>query len=79
LFFRGLVFTGLLRWGFLPAAVASAGLFTLAHLDAGSIIPFFFVGMTMAWLYWSRGNLWDGIAFHVMFNTTSFLLLLTRV
>ena len=79
LFFRGLVFTGLLRWGFFPAAAVSAGLFTLAHLDVGSLIPFFFVGMTMAWLYWSKGNLWDSVAFHVMFNTTSYLLLLARV
>jgi membrane protease YdiL (CAAX protease family) len=78
LFFRGLVVTGLLKWGFLPAAAVSAGLFTLAHLDIGSIIPFFAVGMVMAWLYYWRGCLWDSIAFHFLFNTTSFLLLVSQ-
>lgn len=76
LFFRGLVFGGLVRWGFWPAATASAALFTLAHLDPGSMIPFFWVGVAMAWLFWSRGSLWDSIAFHFLFNLTSFLLLL---
>jgi membrane protease YdiL (CAAX protease family) len=75
LFFRGFVFTGLLRWGFWPAAAASGGLFTLSHLDTGSIIPFFLIGVLMARLLWSRGNLWDSIAFHFLFNFTSFAFL----
>ncbi|MCZ2108494.1 MAG: CPBP family intramembrane metalloprotease [Dehalococcoidia bacterium] len=74
-FFRGFVFTGLLRWGFWPAAAVSAGLFTLAHLDPGSIIPFFCIGIALAYLYWSRGSLWESIAFHAMFNSVSILLL----
>lgn len=75
-FFRGFVFSGLLKWGFLPAAACSAGLFTVAHLDLGSLIPFFFIGMIMAWLYWSRGSLWDSIVFHFLFNFVSFAALL---
>ncbi|MGE5594709.1 MAG: lysostaphin resistance A-like protein, partial [Hyphomicrobiales bacterium] len=78
LFFRGLVFTGLIRWGFLPAAAISAFVFTLAHIDIGSLIPFFLVGLVMAYLYWWRGNLWDSIIFHFLFNSISFLLLLSR-
>lgn len=78
LFFRGFIFGGLLRWGFWPAAlIASAG-FTLAHLDVGSMIPFFGVGLVLAWLYWSRATLWDSIAFHFMFNFISFALLMAR-
>lgn len=76
LFFRGLVFGGLLRWGFLPAAVASSVLFASVHLDIGSLIPFTIIGLTLAWLFWRRGNLWDAIAFHVLFNATSFILLI---
>jgi membrane protease YdiL (CAAX protease family) len=75
-FFRGLVFGGLLRWGFWPAAAVSAALFTLAHLDPGSIIPYFGVGIIMAYLYWARGSLWDSMLFHLLFNFTSFALLL---
>jgi len=74
-FFRGFVFTGLLRWGFWPAAAVSAALFTLAHLDVGSMIPFFIIGLALAWLYWSRASLWENVAFHAMFNTVSLILL----
>ncbi len=78
LFYRGLVFGGLAAWGFVPAAVVSSALFALSHLDAGSIIPFTALGMTMAWLYWRSGSLWDAIAFHVLFNLLSFILLIAR-
>ena len=49
-FFRGFMFGGLLRWGFWPAAAVACAAFTLAHLDVGSMIPFFCIGMVMAWL-----------------------------
>ena len=74
-FFRGFMFTGLLRWGFWPSAAISSFAFTVAHLDPGSIIPFFWIGIIMAYLYRSRGTLWDSILFHFMFNFTSFLVL----
>ncbi|KAA0240514.1 MAG: CPBP family intramembrane metalloprotease [Dehalococcoidia bacterium] len=75
LLFRGLVFSGLLRWGFWPAAVVSSFSFTLLHLDPGSLIPFSLIGILIAWLYWSRGTLWDSIIFHFLFNATSFTFL----
>lgn len=74
-FFRGFVLSGLSRWGFWAAASISSLGFTLAHLDPGSVIPFWIVGMMLAWLYWRRRRLWESIAAHFMFNTTSFLLL----
>lgn len=75
LFFRGLIFGGFLRWGFWPAAAISAGAFAVPHLDPGSMIPFFGIGMLLAWLFWARGSLWDSIAFHFLFNGTSFVIL----
>ncbi|GMV86108.1 MAG: hypothetical protein AMXMBFR80_19630 [Dehalococcoidia bacterium] len=78
LFYRGLVFGGLASWGFVPAALLSGVLFALSHLDPGSLIPFTVLGMTMAWLYWRSGSLWDAIAFHVLFNFLSFILLIAR-
>ncbi len=75
LFFRGFVFAGLSRWGFWPAAAVSATLFALVHFDPGSVIPFFGIGVVMAWLFWSRGSLWDSVLFHFLFNFTSFLIL----
>jgi membrane protease YdiL (CAAX protease family) len=78
LFYRGLVFGGLAAWGFVPAACVSSALFALSHLDPGSIVPFTALGVTMAWLYWRSGSLWDAIAFHVLFNLLSFILLIAR-
>jgi membrane protease YdiL (CAAX protease family) len=75
--FRGAIFGGLLRWGFWPAALISGFLFSAVHLDLGSLIPFWIVGMGLAWLYWSRGSLWDSIICHGMFNFTSYLLLIS--
>jgi len=72
---RGLVFGGLLRWGFWPAATISAGIFSAIHLDTGSLIPFFGIGMTLAWLFSRRRTLWDAIAFHAFFNLTSYVIL----
>jgi membrane protease YdiL (CAAX protease family) len=77
LFFRGLIFSGLAKWRFWPAALISGGLFTAVHFDPGSIIPFYLIAITMAWLYWSHGTLWDSIFFHVLFNLTSFAILAT--
>jgi membrane protease YdiL (CAAX protease family) len=78
LFYRGLVFGGLSHWGFLPAALVSSALFALSHVDAATIVPFMGVGMAMSWLYWRSGSLWDAIAFHVLFNLLSFILLIAR-
>ncbi|GIW16330.1 MAG: hypothetical protein KatS3mg063_2183 [Tepidiforma sp.] len=76
--FRGLAFTGTLRWGFWPAAAFSAALFSLGHRDPATLLPFFAVGLVLAWLYWRAGSLWDAIAFHVLFNGLSFILLVAR-
>jgi membrane protease YdiL (CAAX protease family) len=72
---RGLVFGGLLRWGFWPASMISAGIFAAIHLDTGSLIPFFGIGMALAWLFSRRRTLWDAVAFHLFFNLTSYLIL----
>lgn len=79
LFYRALVFGGLSQWGFVPAALVSSVLFALSHLDAAMIIPFSIAGLAMCWLYWRSGSLWDAIAFHVLFNLLSFILLLARI
>ncbi len=75
-FYRGLVFGGLQRWGFWPAALISGAVFSAAHLDTGSFIPFFIIGVTLAWLFWRRGELWESVAFHALFNAISFSILL---
>jgi membrane protease YdiL (CAAX protease family) len=72
MFFRGLVFSGLSRWGTIIAAVISGFMFSLVHFDPGSFIPFVGIALLIGWIYWRRGSLWDSIAFHFLFNATSF-------
>ena len=43
-----------------------------------TIVPFIGGGMTMSWLYWRSGSLWDAIAFHMLFNLLTFILLIAR-
>jgi membrane protease YdiL (CAAX protease family) len=74
-FFRGLVFGGLLRWGFWPAALISGFLFSLVHFDPGSVVPFIAIGVLLAWLYQRSGTLWYPILFHFVFNAISFTFL----
>ena len=72
-FFRGFVFAGLTRWGFWPAALVSGALFSGAHLDIGSFIPFAIVGVVLAWLYYRTNSLWTAVAMHFVFNLVSFV------
>jgi len=77
LLFRGYLFGGLAnRLGFLPAAFLSSALFAANHFDPGSIIPFTMVGMLLCALFWRAGSLWESMAMHMIFNGTSYLLLL---
>ncbi|MCX7617300.1 CPBP family intramembrane glutamic endopeptidase [Tepidiforma sp.] len=76
--YRGLAFTGTLRWGFWPAAAFSSALFALSHRELATLLPFFAIGLVIAWLYARSGSLWDAVAFHVLFNGLSFILLLAR-
>lgn len=72
-FFRGFVFAGLLpRWGFWPAAAVSGALFSLAHADLGSLLPFALVGMVFAWLYYRTNTIWTAVAMHFAFNLISY-------
>lgn len=75
MFFRGLLFGGFLRWGFWPAALVSGVLFSGVHFDPGSFLPFIGIGVLLAWVYWRRGSLWDAVAFHFIFNGTSFAIM----
>jgi uncharacterized protein len=79
LFYRGLSFSGLAAWGFIPAALISSAMFAISHFDPGSLIPFTALGIVMAWLYWRSGSLWDAIVFHCLFNSLTFILLIARI
>ena len=55
-FFRGFLFGGLeKRLGIFWAALASGFLFSLAHGQVSTLVPFTFVGMMLAWAYVVHG------------------------
>jgi len=75
LFFRGAVFGSLSRFGVMFGAALSGFIFSLPHLDPGSILPFSIVGAIIALVYVKQRSLVAAMQFHVLFNATSFLLL----
>lgn len=80
LLFRGYLFGGVaVRWGFWPAALLSGALFSANHLDPGSFLPFWGIGVLLAWLFWQTGTLWPSILTHLCFNAISFALLAAGV
>jgi uncharacterized protein len=72
-FFRGFLFGGLTkRLGIFGAALASGFLFSLAHAQPTTLIPFTFVGMLLAWSYVYTGSIWTNIGAHLVFNLIGF-------
>ena len=72
LFFRGFAYQALRkRLSPMGAAVLSSGLFGLAHLGLGLIIPFALVGMILVGVFRRTGNLWSSIIIHAGFNAVS--------
>jgi hypothetical protein len=72
-FFRGFLFGGLVkRLGIFGAALASGFLFSLAHAQPTTLIPFTFIGIVLAWSYVYTGSIWTNIGAHLIFNLISF-------
>lgn len=74
IFFRGFVHRGLRNsWGWWPAALTSAAVFSLAHFQITVFVPIFVLGVGLAWVYERTGSLWTSIAMHAVFNGLSVL------
>ena len=75
--FRGLLFGGMAaRWGFWPAALASAAIFGAAHLNLSLWLPLSAAGLLLAWVYSRTGSLWASTVAHATLNGVSVLLAL---
>lgn len=76
MFFRGMVFGWLRKWGFWLSAIISAGLFGAAH-GINFVFPASFaLGLLNAYAYEKSGSLWPAIVAHMAFNGTSLVALL---
>lgn len=68
-FFRGFLLAAFVaRLGAAWAVVASAAVFAIAHLEIGSLIPIFVVGLLFGWLYLRTRSLWPPIMAHMLQN-----------
>lgn len=76
-FFRGFIFTGLLkRLSLWPAVALSAVIFGVAHADTGSLAPLIIIGLALAWARWRTDSIWPGIVIHAVNNTAAAVFLL---
>jgi membrane protease YdiL (CAAX protease family) len=80
IFFRGFVFTGLIRHlGAYGAMAASGLLFAMFHVQdahsAALVPPFAIIGALFAYVYYRTGSLWTSIGAHFVFNSISFIFL----
>jgi len=67
---RGFLFTGLQRrFGFWPAALASAFVWAALHREAEVLVAFTVVGVSLAWLRQRTGSVRSGILLHGLWNT----------
>jgi len=68
-FFRGFLLAALVSViGGLRGALASAAIFSVAHLNVGTLVPIFVMGMLLAWLYLRTGSIWPPFVAHAAQN-----------
>jgi uncharacterized protein len=76
-FFRGFLFTGLLRGMSLwPAAIVSALVFGVVHGDVGSFAPIVVLGLMLALIRWRTGSIWPGMTLHALNNGLAAIVLI---
>lgn len=66
--FRGLVMSGLRRWGPWAAIGVTALLFGLAHASIYRLLPTFAIGLVLGWVVHRTGSLWCSILVHALNN-----------
>jgi sodium transport system permease protein len=67
-FFRGLMLSGLRRWGPWTAIGISALLFGLLHCSIYRLLPTFILGLVLGYAVWRSGSLYCSILIHALNN-----------
>ncbi len=68
LVFRGVVFSGLRKFGTGFAVIGSALVFGVVHMDVTNVLFALVAGLVFGWLYARTGNLWVTVAIHGLNN-----------
>lgn len=69
--FRGVMFSALKKHGTGFAIVASALIFSLAHLDFSNVLFAFIAGLVFGFIYAKTKNLWLSVVIHMLVNGTA--------
>ena len=73
IFFRGFLFSGFRqKYGWKRAALLSATLFSVAHLQLIILIPTFLMGFVLAYLFHRSKSIWPGVILHLAVNAFTF-------
>jgi membrane protease YdiL (CAAX protease family) len=73
IFFRGFLFGGLhQKYGWKKAAVISAAIFSIGHLQLAILIPAFLLGLVFAYLYHRSNSIFPGMILHLIVNSFTF-------
>ena len=76
-FFRGFLLAALVpALGTFRAAVVASALFAVAHVDVGVMVPFFFTGLLLSWLYVRTRSIWPPMLAHAGQNSLAIIGLL---
>ena len=77
IFFRGFLLAALVpALGTLRAAALASALFAVAHVDVGVMVPFFFTGLLLSWLYLRTRSIWPPMLAHAGQNALAIIGLL---
>lgn len=73
IFFRGFLLRTLVnKWGIVLGSIISSALFAVLHLQFGSIIPIFILGLIINWMVIRSKSILPSIFFHVFNNAIAF-------
>ena len=69
-FFRGFLLAALVHSiGTVPGIAAASAVFAVAHGDISVVLPVFFSGVVLSWLYVQTGSLWPAFLAHSAQNS----------
>lgn len=71
LLFRGVIASGLKKFGFMVALIVSSIIFTLMHGNAEQTVHQFIIGLVVGYIFLKTGNLWLSILVHFFNNFIS--------
>ena len=76
IFFRGFIFGGLrTKYGWKKAAIFSAGVFAIIHMQLVMLVPAFLLGFLFAYLYERSKSIWPGVILHFTVNSLTFAMI----